>query len=79
MQGIARATLMAAAAGLPNVHVFDPTPYFLDLKGRVKYRRADGTPLFADSNHLSVTGSRSLAEPFERFLVQAGLIPAPAR
>ena len=79
MQQTIRQTLNAAASGLPNVHVFDPTPTFLDSMGRVIYRKADGTPLFADSNHLSMTGSRSLAEPFERFLVASGLIPASAR
>jgi hypothetical protein len=79
MQQRLRDTLMAAASDLPNVHVFDSTPTFLDAKGRVTYRKPDGTPLFADSNHLSITGSRSLAEPFERFLVQSGLIQAPSR
>jgi hypothetical protein len=61
------------AAGLPNVHVFDPTPYLVGPDGRVVYRRPDGTPLYADSHHLSVSGSRSLAAPFERFLQQQGL------
>jgi hypothetical protein len=61
------------AAGLPNVHVFDPTPYLVGRDGRVVYRRPDGTPLYADSHHLSVSGSRSLAAPFERFLQQQGL------
>jgi hypothetical protein len=75
MQRTVRATLEAAAVGLPNVHVFDPTPYLVGADGRVLDRRPDGTPLFADNHHLSVSGSRSLAEPFERFLSQAGLTP----
>jgi hypothetical protein len=74
--------LAEVAAGLPNVHVFDPTPFLVDGTGRVVYRRPDGTPLYADSHHLSVSGSRSLAGPFERFLRQQGLatprpIPSP--
>ncbi|AFY29282.1 acyltransferase family protein [Cyanobium gracile] len=76
MQRTVRDTLEAAAAGLPNVHVFDPTPHLVGADGRVLDRRPDGTPLFADNHHLSVSGSRSLAEPFERFLTQAGLVPA---
>jgi hypothetical protein len=75
MQRTMRATLEAAAAGLPNVHVFDTTPYLVGADGRVLDRQTDGTPLFADNHHLSVSGSRSLAGPFERFLAQAGLIP----
>ncbi|KAF0654533.1 acyltransferase [Cyanobium sp. Copco_Reservoir_LC18] len=70
-----RLTLEAAAAGLPNVHVFDPTPYLLAPDGRVRYRNDQGRIIYSDSHHLSVTGSRSLAEPFERFLAQAGLVP----
>jgi hypothetical protein len=42
----------------------------------VRYRKPDGTPLYADNHHLSVSGSRSLAEPFRRFLTEAGLVPA---
>jgi hypothetical protein len=75
MQRTVRDTMAAVAEGLPNVHVFDPTPYLLDGDGRVLDRRPDGTPLFADNHHLSVSGSRSLAAPFERFLSQAGLTP----
>jgi hypothetical protein len=76
MQRTVRDTLEAVAAGLPNVHVFDPTAHLLDGSGRVLYRRPDGTPLYADNHHLSVSGSRSLAGPFERFLSEAGLIPS---
>jgi hypothetical protein len=57
------------------VHVFDPTPHLLGPEGRVLYRRPDGTPLFADNHHLSVSGSRSLAGPFEAFLREQGLVP----
>uniref|UniRef100_UPI0025711026 SGNH hydrolase domain-containing protein n=1 Tax=Synechococcus sp. CCY 0621 TaxID=2815603 RepID=UPI0025711026 len=76
-QQAVRLTLQAAAYGLPNVHVFDPTPHLLDVDGRVRYRNVLGHVLYPDSHHLSVTGSRSLAAPFERFLTQAGLIPEP--
>jgi len=76
MQAQVRDTMAAVAAGLPNVHVFDPTPYLLEADGRVRYRKPDGTPLYADNHHLSVSGSRSLAEPFRRFLTEAGLVPA---
>jgi hypothetical protein len=41
----------------------------------VRYRNDQGKIIYSDSHHLSVTGSRSLAAPFERFLSQAGLIP----
>lgn len=68
-------TLQLAAAGLPNVHVFDPTPWLLGRDGRVRYRLADGRYLYWDSNHLSVSGSKRLAEPFHRFLVQQRLAP----
>jgi hypothetical protein len=73
MRSTLRGLLAEVAAGLPNVHVFDPTPYLLGPDGRVVYRRPDGTPLYADSHHLSVSGSRSLAGPFERFLQEQGL------
>ena len=67
MQNTLRQTLAQVAAGLPNVHVFDPTGQLLH-QGRVQHRRADGTLQFADAHHLSLSGSRSLAEPFYRFL-----------
>ena len=71
-------TLQLAAAGLDNVHVFDPTPWLLNPSGdgRVRYRLANGRYLYWDSNHLSVSGSRLLAEPFHRFLIQQGLAPS---
>jgi hypothetical protein len=71
-------TLQLAAAGLDNVHVFDPTPWLLNPSGdgRVHYRLANGRYLYWDSNHLSVSGSRLLAEPFHRFLIQQGLAPS---
>ncbi len=70
-------TLQLAAAGLDNVHVFDPTPWLLNPSGdgRVRYRLPDGRYLYWDSNHLSVTGSSLLAEPFHRFLIQQRLAP----
>jgi peptidoglycan/LPS O-acetylase OafA/YrhL len=76
MQAQVRNTLAAVAAGLPNVRIFDPTPYLVETDGRVRYRKPDGTPLYADNHHLSVSGSRSLAEPFLRLLTEAGLVPA---
>ncbi len=72
------ALLARAAADLPNVHVFDPTPWLLGADGRVRHHRADGTPLYADSHHLSLSGSRALAEPFRRFLQRERLLrPVP--
>jgi hypothetical protein len=70
-----RALLARAAEGLPNVHLFDPTPWLLGPDGRVRHHRADGTPLYADSNHLSLSGSQALAEPFRRFLIRERLLP----
>jgi peptidoglycan/LPS O-acetylase OafA/YrhL len=78
-QQVIRSVLDQAASGLANVHVFDPTQELLDATGKVRYRDKEGHIIYSDSHHLSVTGSRSLAEPFERFLVQSGLIPAPSR
>ncbi|MEA5413422.1 SGNH hydrolase domain-containing protein, partial [Synechococcus sp. BA-120 BA3] len=78
-QQVIRSVLDQAASGLANVHVFDPTQELLDANGKVRYRNDEGTILYSDSHHLSVTGSRSLAVPFERFLVKSGLIPAPSR
>ena len=72
MQNTLRQTLGQVAAGLPNVHVFDPTGQLLH-QGRVQHRRADGTLQFADAHHLSVSGSKGLAEPFYRFLRAHGL------
>ena len=71
--------LAQAAAGLANVHVFDPTPWLLGPDGRVRHHRADGTPLYADSNHLSLSGSHSLAEPFRRFLIRERLLRSVPR
>ena len=79
MQRTVADTLAAAARGLANVHVFDPTPLLLE-RGRVRHRLGDGTVIYADSHHLSVSGSRRLAEPFHRFLCSRGLVPGdPSR
>ena len=43
--------------------------------GRVRYRLPNGRYLYWDSNHLSVSGSKLLAAPFHRFLVEQGLAP----
>ena len=76
MQTVVRQTLDAAAAGLENVHVFDPTPLLLDPQdGRVRYKSSNGNFLFWDSNHLSVSGSESLANSFHSFLLRQQLIP----
>ncbi len=72
MQNTQRETLAAIAAGLDNVHVFDPTPYLL-LDGKVRHRGQDGTVLYSDNHHLSVTGSTMLASPFRGFLQEKGL------
>ena len=39
--------------------------------------RPDGTLLFSDDHHLSLSGSLSLSEPFQRFLEQECLSGAP--
>jgi hypothetical protein len=71
-------TLLRAADGLDNVHVFDPTPWLLNPSGdgRVRYRLPDGRYLYWDSNHLTVSGSKLLAGPFHRFLIQQRLAPS---
>jgi hypothetical protein len=74
-QGVVSSVLNEVAVGLPNVHIFDPSQSLLDSSGRVRYRDAKGTIIYSDGHHLSVTGSRSLAKPFESFLIQSGLIP----
>lgn len=72
MQTILRNTLAQVAKGLPNVHIFDPTDQLL-FAGRVQHRRPDGTLQYADSHHLSYSGSKGLAEGFQRFLNNQGL------
>jgi len=78
-QKLIASILNEVAVGFKNVHVFDPTQALLDSSAKVRYRDAKGNVIYSDSHHLSMTGSRSLAEPFERFLVASGLIPASAR
>ncbi|MFN7900648.1 MAG: acyltransferase family protein [Synechococcaceae cyanobacterium] len=77
MHAIMLHTLQLAAAGLPNVFVFDPTPWLLNSSGdgRVRYRLQNGRFLYWDTNHLTVTGSTLLADPFHRFLLQKHLAP----
>jgi peptidoglycan/LPS O-acetylase OafA/YrhL len=72
MQNLQRETLASIAAGMDNVHVFDPTPYLL-LEGKVRHRSRQGTVLYSDNHHLSVSGSRMLAIPFQAFLQEKGL------
>jgi hypothetical protein len=72
MQTTLRNTLAQVAKGLPNVHIFDPTDQLL-FAGRVQHRRPDGTLQYADSHHLSYSGSKGLAEGFQRFLNNHGL------
>ena len=72
MQTTLRNTLAQVAKGLPNVHIFDPTDQLL-FAGRVQHRRPDGTLQYADSHHLSYSGSKGLAEGFQRFLNNQGL------
>jgi hypothetical protein len=64
--------LAEVAKGLPNVHIFDPTDYLLSAN-RVQHRRLNGTLQYADSHHLSYSGSKGLADPFLRFLKAQGL------
>jgi hypothetical protein len=72
MQTTLRSTLAEVAKGLPNVHIFDPTDYLLSAN-RVQHRRLNGTLQYADSHHLSYSGSKGLADPFLRFLKAQGL------
>ncbi len=77
MQRTMMQSLERAAAGLPNVHVFDPTPLLLDpATGKVVYKRGPGRYNYWDSSHLSYSGSRALAEPFQAFLQKLSLLPA---
>ena len=78
MQTTLRRSLAQVAKGLPNVHIFDPTDYLL-FAGRVQHRRIDGTLQYADSHHLSYSGSKDLAAPFQRFLEAQGLVAANPR
>ena len=73
MQNTQRQAMAAIAAGLGNVHIFDPTPYLL-LNGRVRHRNRGGTVLYSDNHHLSLSGSRLLAAPFKGFLQQEELV-----
>jgi hypothetical protein len=75
MQATVRDTLQAIAAGMDNVHVFDPTALLTD-DGRTRHRLADGTLLYSDWHHLSWSGSRMLADPFLQFLEGEGLLRA---
>ncbi|MEA5411403.1 acyltransferase family protein, partial [Synechococcus sp. BA-120 BA3] len=79
MQQAVRETLGSAASGLANVHVFDPSAHFLDGVGRVTAIKPDGTLLFSDDHHLSVSGSLSLADSFRSFLEEKGLSTLQAR
>jgi len=72
MQDTLRKTLYAAAKDMPNVFVFDPTPYFT-RNGRVRYQAEDGQYLFTDDHHLSISGSLVLATPFYDFLKRNNL------
>jgi hypothetical protein len=73
-----RSSLLAAAKGLDNVHVFDPTGAFM-RDGRVQHRSPEGDLLYVDFHHLSVSGSRSLKEPLLAFMRREGLIRPSAK
>ncbi len=76
MQRTMMQTLERAAAGLPNVHVFDPTPLLLDpATGKVAYKRGVGRYNYWDSSHLTATGSRGLSAPFLAFLKKYDFVP----
>jgi hypothetical protein len=45
----------------------------------VQHRRINGTLQYADSHHLSYSGSKDLAVPFQRFLEAQGLVAANPR
>jgi peptidoglycan/LPS O-acetylase OafA/YrhL len=78
MQATVRSSLLAAAKGLDNVHVFDPTGAFM-RDGRVQHRSPEGDLLYVDFHHLSVSGSRSLKEPLLAFMRREGLIRSSAK
>jgi peptidoglycan/LPS O-acetylase OafA/YrhL len=73
MQATVRNSLLAAAKGLDNVHIFDPTAAFM-RDGRVQHRSPEGDLLYVDFHHLSVSGSKRLTEPFLAFMRREGLI-----
>ena len=60
------------AEGHPNVRVFDPTEEFLQ-NGRVTHLLPDGQLRYFDSNHMTISGSQSLAPRFLDFLRANGL------
>ncbi len=78
MQATVRSSFLAAAKGLDNVHVFDPTGEFM-RDGRVQHRSPEGDLLYVDFHHLSVSGSRSLKEPLLAFMRREGLIRPSAK
>ena len=71
-QQLQRRTLQAVADGLPNVRVFDPTPALLH-RGLVQHRLPQGGLRYFDTNHLTVSASRSLSPLWLAFLEAEGL------
>ncbi|MEK9631805.1 MAG: SGNH hydrolase domain-containing protein [Synechococcus sp.] len=72
MQQTQRDVFDAVAKGHPNVRVFDPTEEFLQ-NGRVTHLLPDGQLRYFDSNHMTISGSQSLAPRFLDFLRANGL------
>ena len=77
-QQLQRDALAAVAAGLSNVHVFDPTAALLK-QGRVQHRLSDGRLRYFDTNHLTVSASRELVPQWLVFLERHGLDGGNAR
>ena len=61
-----------------NLHVFDPAPNFIS-NGKVRHKSPKGDILYSDQHHLSYSGSKDLAAPFQRFLEAQGLVAANPR
>ena len=72
MQQTQRDVFAAVAQGHPNVRLFDPTEEFLQ-NGRVTHLLPDGQLRYFDSNHMTISGSQSLAPRFLDFLRANGL------
>ena len=72
MQQTQRDVFAAVAEGHSNVRVFDPTEEFLQ-NGRVTHLLPDGQLRYFDSNHMTISGSQSLAPRFLDFLRANGL------
>ena len=65
-----RAFVQSELAGRPGFLSYDPIDVFCD--DRVCRMRKDGRFLYRDSNHLSIHGSRVVANDLRRFVESGG-------